>query len=156
MPRRGLCRAVNVAPPRSTFPRSARVRTSAEYGRVFDTARRTADPLLALHHAAAGQAVRLGLAVSRKVDKHAVGRNRIKRALREQFRLLRAQLKPGDYVLVARPPAAQASSAQLRQALCRLLLRAGALPAPDAGGTMRPAPASPAPSSLSTPDPAAG
>jgi ribonuclease P protein component len=141
--------------PRGSFPRSARVRTSAEYARVFDTARRTAAPMLALHYAAGGQAVRLGLAVSRKVDKRAVGRNRIKRALREQFRSLRLQLPPGDYVLVARPPAAAASPAQLRQTFHGLLVRAGALPAPDAGGTMRPAPSSP-PSSLSTPDAATG
>jgi len=141
--------------PRKRFPRSARVRTSAEYGRVFDTARRTAAPMLALHYAAGGQAVRLGLAVSRKVDKRAVGRNRIKRALREQFRDLRAQLQAGDYVLVARPAAAAASPAQLREIFRGLLIRAGALPAPDAGGTMRPAPSSP-PSSISTPDATTG
>ncbi len=141
--------------PRNLFPRSARVRTSAEYGRVFDTARRTAAPMLALHYAAGGELVRLGLAVSRKVDKRAVGRNRIKRALREQFRALRAELKPGDYVLVARPVAATASSTQLRETFRGLLIRAGALPAPDASGTMRPAPSS-APSSISTPDAATG
>jgi ribonuclease P protein component len=141
--------------PRRTFPRAARVRTSAEYARVFATARRTAAPMLAMHYAAGGDGARLGLAVSRKVDKHAVGRNRIKRTLREQFRALRAQLEPGDYVLVARPPAAAASSTQLRQAFYGLLVRAGALPPPDAGGTMRPAPSSP-PSSLSTPDPTTG
>lgn len=141
--------------PSFSFPRSARVRTSAEYARVFDTARRTAAPMLALHWAGGGQAVRLGLAVSRKVDKRAVGRNRIKRALRDQFRHLRAQLPGGDYVLVARPPAASASPEQLRAAFLGLLVRAGALPLPESGGTMRPAPPAP-PSSLPTPDAATG
>ena len=141
--------------PGFSFPRSARVRTSAEYARVFDTARRTAAPMLALHWAAGGDAVRLGLAVSRKVDKRAVGRNRIKRALRDQFRHLRTQLRGGDYVLVARPAAAAASPEQLREAFVGLLVRAGALPPPDAGGTMRPASPTP-PSSISTPDAATG
>lgn len=141
--------------PRLTFPRSARVRTSAEYARVFDTARRTAAPMLALHWAAGGEVVRMGLAVSRKVDKRAVGRNRIKRTLREAFRHLRGQLPGGDYVLVARPAAAKASPEQLREAFVGLLIRAGALPPQDAGGTMRPAPSSPPPS-ISTPDAATG
>lgn len=140
---------------RRTFPRSARVRTSAEYARVFDVARRTAEPMLALHFAAGGEGARLGLAVSRKVDRHAVGRNRIKRALREYFRSLRPRLPAGDYVLVARPPAAKASPAQLRAAFDGLLQRAGALPAPGPDGTMRPAQMTP-PSSHSTPDAATG
>ncbi|MDQ3040695.1 MAG: ribonuclease P protein component, partial [Pseudomonadota bacterium] len=76
------------------------------------------------------------LAVSRKVDPHAVGRNRIKRALREQFRALRAQLAHGDYVCVARAPAAQADGCALRATLVSVLQRAGALPPPDATGTM--------------------
>jgi ribonuclease P protein component len=138
-----------------TFPRRARVRTSAEYTRVFGLARRHATPLIALHLAAGGEQARLGLAVSRKVDKRAVGRNRIKRVLRDHFRALRLALPAGDYVLVARPAAAQASAAQLRAAFDQLLQRAGALPALDAGGTMRPAPARPS-SSLSTPDAATG
>ncbi|SEM25118.1 ribonuclease P protein component [Pseudoxanthomonas sp. GM95] len=137
--------------PVLSFPRSARVRTSAEYARVFDTARRTAAPMLALHWAAGGEGARLGLAVSRKVDKHAVGRNRIKRTLRDVFRHLRGQLPGGDYVLVARPAAGSASSEQLRAAFHGLLVRAGALPPPGADGTMRPAPVPP-PSSLSTPN----
>jgi ribonuclease P protein component len=141
--------------PRLTFPRSARVRTSAEYARVFDTARRTAAPMLALHWAAGGEVVRMGLAVSRKVDKRAVGRNRIKRTLRDAFRHLRGQLRGGDYVLVARPAAASASPEQLREAFFGLLVRAGALPPQDAGGTMRPASMTP-PSSLSTPNAVTG
>src|SRR3546814_17269914 len=96
--------AVSTAPP-STFPRAARVRASAEYGRVFDGGRRTASPAMSLHWLRDTQPARLGLAVSRKVDPHAVGRNRIKRNLREQFRQLRAGLPDGAYVVGARPPA---------------------------------------------------
>lgn len=127
------------AGPRSTpntFPRAARVRASAEYSRVFEGGRRTASPALSLHWLQDGQPPRLGLAVSRKVDPDAVGRNRIKRSLREQFRHLRVELPDGAYVLVARPPAAKMANGELRGAFIALLQRAGALPPRDATGTM--------------------
>lgn len=119
-----------------TFPRAARVRARAEFGRVFDGGRRTASPVMSLHWLRDAQAPRMGLAVSRKVDPNAVGRNRIKRSLREQFRQLRASLPDGAYVVVARPPAAQLANAELRAAFVALLQRAGALPPRDPTGTM--------------------
>ncbi|HSX63129.1 MAG TPA: ribonuclease P protein component, partial [Pseudoxanthomonas sp.] len=125
------------------FPRTARVRTRAEYAGVFEQARRTSDPLLSLHWLRTEAPARLGLAVSRKVSTRAVVRNRIKRALREQFRHLRPQLAQGDYVVVARTAAAQALPAQLRDTFVRTLIRAGALPAAAASGTMPPVAALP-------------
>jgi ribonuclease P protein component len=136
----------------TSFPRQARVRARADYARVFEQARRTSDPLFSLHWLPGEAPARLGLAVSRKVSTRAVVRNRIKRSLREQFRVLRQQLAPGDYVIVARAAAAQAPPLQLRTTFVRILTRAGALPAPAAGGTMPPA--TPSPSS-STPTSAA-
>lgn len=118
------------------LPRQARVRVRADFDRVFSEGRRTGTPLLALHLLRDGRPARLGLAVSRKVDRRAVGRNRIKRALREEFRALRAALPGGDYVVIARPAAAQATRVALRDAFHDALRRAGALPAPVAGGTM--------------------
>ena len=133
------------------FPAAARVRAKAEFDRVFEAGKRTAEPLLALHRLDDGAPPRLGLAVSRKVDPHAVGRNRIKRVLRDAFRKQRAQLGPGAYVVVARPAAAQADNPALRAAFRRVLQRAGALPASATAGTMRPACPPPSPSP-STPD----
>jgi ribonuclease P protein component len=121
------------------FPRVARVRAKAEFTAVFDGGRRTAEPRMALHWLADAAPARLGLAVSRKVDPNAVGRNRIKRALREAFRHLRGRLPGGAYVVVARSGAAQADGPALRDALERLLQRAGALPPPPPAGTMPPA-----------------
>lgn len=123
--------------PDARFPRIARVRARAEFDAVFKQARRTSDPLLSLHWLSGDAPARLGLAVSRKVDPHAVGRNRIKRALREQFRALRAQLAHGDYVCVARPPAAKVGARALRAAFVSVLRRAGALPPSLPDGTMR-------------------
>lgn len=136
------------------FPRQARVRTRAEYDTVFKHGRRTASPVfvLHLHRAADATAPRLGLAVSRKVDPRAVGRNRIKRVLRETFRLHRYLLAPGDYVVVARPAARGADNAALAGALLALLRRAGALPATGHDGTMPTPPGSePSPSTASAP-----
>jgi ribonuclease P protein component len=112
------------------------VRARAEYKRVFEGGRRFASPQLTLHWLRDAQPPRLGLAVSRKVDPDAVGRNRIKRCLRDQFRRIRPALDAGAYVLVARPSAAQATNHALRAALLALLQRAGALPPTDAPGTM--------------------
>jgi len=121
------------------FPPAARVRAKAEFDRVFEAGKRTAEPLLALHRLDDGAPSRLGLAVSRKVDPHAVGRNRIKRVLRDAFRKSRGELGTGAYVIVARPAAAKVDNPALRAAFLRVLQRAGALPPLAAAGTMPPA-----------------
>jgi ribonuclease P protein component len=136
----------------ANFPRTARVRAKADYTRVFEQARRTSHPLLTLHWQRTETPPRLGLAVSRKVDTRAVGRNRIKRTLRENFRHLRAQLVGGDYVVVARSAAAAANAAQLADAFVQTLRRAGALPAQ---ATM-PQPLNFPDSSSNKPEPSAG
>jgi ribonuclease P protein component len=128
-----------------SFPRTARVRARSDFDRVFEHGRRQATPRLAVHWHATATPARLGLAVSRKVDPHAVGRNRIKRALRDVFRHLRAQLAPGDYVVVARPAARDATREQLERHFLDVLRRLGALPVAalpltTAPGTMPPAP----------------
>ena len=119
------------------FPPAARVRAKAEFDRVFEAGKRTAEPLLALHRLDDGAPSRLGLAVSRKVDPHAVGRNRIKRVLRDAFRKLRGELGTGAYVIVARPAAAKVDNPALRAAFLRVLQRAGALPPSPPQGTMQ-------------------
>jgi ribonuclease P protein component len=130
------------------YPRSARVRARPEFDAVFANGRRAANPVLALHHLADDRPARLGLAVSRKVDRRAVVRNRIKRVLRDHFRRQRAGLPGGAYVIVARAPAARASSAELTSAF-RHALRKLALPPSIANGTMPPAALPPAPAPLS-------
>ena len=137
------------------FPRTARVRVRAEFDVAFKQGRRTASPLFALHFHADSHDPRLGLAVSRKVDPHAVGRNRIKRVLRDSFRQLRPQLPGGAYVVVARAAAATSENKILREGFVSLLQRAGALPPSGADGTIAPAPLAGIPS-LPVSDPADG
>ena len=138
------------------FPRHVRVRARAEYDRAFQQGRRTASPLFSLHFVAGPPPARLGLAVSRKVDPHAVGRNRIKRVLRDTFRQLRPLLRDGDYVVVARRAAADSENRLLREGFTSLLQRAGALPPPGADGTIPPAATAAPPSHPASDDPADG
>jgi len=65
----------------------------------------------------------LGLAVSKRVDKRAVGRNRIKRVIRESFRHHQSQLTGLDLVVIARAGAARADKAELSAALATLWQR---------------------------------
>ena len=128
--------------PARTHPRSARLLLPAEFQRVFRSGRRSVGQCFQLHYLAAGDAARLGLAVSRKVARQAVVRNRIRRIAREAFRHARHALPAGDYVLVARREAATASRQALRAEAAALLARAVSLKAAPAGGTM-PAPVPP-------------
>lgn len=125
------------------FPPAARVRSGSDFARVFADGKRAGHVLLALHWLPRPQGTpRLGLAVSRKVSRHAHQRNRIKRILRDAFRHQRKHLPPADYVIVVRPAAAQASPDALRQALLAMWRRSGALPDAAAAGTMAGLPSS--------------
>jgi len=76
------------------------------------------------------------MAVSRKVSKNAVERNRIRRQIRESFRLCRAQLPNVDVLVIARVSAAAQRNAVLREELKVLWQR---LIAARAATTLNPA-----------------
>lgn len=128
--------APRVNPPAPAFPRSARLLKPAQFQRVFSNGRRVAVPGFQLHVLPADDGARLGLAVSRRVDRRAVVRNRIKRAARELFRIQRGGLPGADYVLVARREAATMTPAELTAALQALWRRAATLKPAHAAGTM--------------------
>ena len=77
------------------------------------------------------------MAVSRRVSKKAVVRNRIRRVIREQFRLQRADLPALDLLLIARTAAAESSNTALRADFARICERLAALKDGHAPGTMR-------------------
>ena len=106
---------------RQTFPKSARLLKRAEFRRVYDEGQRRSGPLCAVFFRPNGLGeTRLGITVPVRVG-NAVLRNRVRRRLREAFRLQRSLLAPGwDIVLNPRERVAQVAFRALEKELLRL------------------------------------
>jgi ribonuclease P protein component len=87
-----------------TFPRSRRIGGRLNFAAVFDACMRESRGPLAIYSLPNGLAhPRLGISISRRVGT-APRRNRIKRMLREAFRLMQHDFPRGyDVVIVPRP-----------------------------------------------------
>ena len=84
------------------FARRYRLTKTDEFSSVFGFRRAIRGKLLMLHYQPRPEGMtepRLGLVVGKKLLKHAVDRNRLKRIVREQFRLRRASLPGVDLVV---------------------------------------------------------
>jgi ribonuclease P protein component len=91
-----------------SFARRYRLTKTDEFSSVFGFRRAIRGKLLMLHYQPRPEGnteARLGLVVAKKLLKRAVDRNKVKRVVREQFRLRLAGLPPVDLVirLAAKP-----------------------------------------------------
>jgi ribonuclease P protein component len=115
------------------LPRDARLRRPADFAALRTSSGRAGGRCFHVRYQnnALGHA-RLGLAISKRVSKRAVDRNRIKRLLRESFRRVRHRLPAVDLMVMAREQATTMSGALLLlelDALWLKLLAGQALPA---------------------------
>ena len=99
------------------LPPSARLRRAADFAALRGARGRIQTQHFLLRFGPSHTAARLGLAVSRKVSKRAVIRNRIKRVTRESFRACRLQLPCCDVLVIAHAAASTATPAVLRSDL---------------------------------------
>ncbi|OOG57877.1 ribonuclease P protein component [Rhodanobacter sp. C03] len=96
------------------LPREARLRRPGDFAALRTSSGRAGGRCFHLRYRnnELGHA-RLGLAISKRVSKRAVERNRIKRLLRESFRRIRHQLPAIDLMVMAREQAAGVPGPQL-------------------------------------------
>lgn len=116
-------------PARRTLGRKARLKTGRDFGRVKQGGQRLVNGcLIANWLPLSGDAAsRLGVVVSKKVG-GAVVRNRVKRLLREAYRLHQFELRrPLDLVLVARPSIAGRKFAEVEKDFLATMRRANLL-----------------------------
>ena len=100
------------------LPRSARLLRPADFRAPRDSRQRlTTRNFVAEFWPAPAQTPRLGMAVSRRVSKRAVVRNRVRRQIRESFRLHRNSLRNVDILVIARIQAASMDNTALREDL---------------------------------------
>lgn len=110
-------------------PRSARLLRPGDFSALRKTSRRLATKFFHCEYRPTEAAsARLGMAVSRRVSKLAVVRNRIRRQIRETFRLQRAALPSFDILIIARSAAATQDNRVLREELLLLWCRLASTP----------------------------
>ena len=119
------------------FPRAARLLKAAEFAALRGGQRLACRHFHAEFRSNALASCRLGLAVSKRVSKRAVQRNRLKRLARESFRRWRTRLPCVDVLIIARPSAVAIEGAELLRHLDSLWQRLAALMPAPAAGTMR-------------------
>lgn len=112
-----------MAAPTGRFRRADRILRSREFQHVARHGVRAASGafvVLAARGGSEGRRPRLGVTVSRRVGK-AVVRSRVKRRIREWFRHERGEMpRELDWVVIARPAAAQLAPGETRRQLSEL------------------------------------
>ncbi len=102
------------------FRPEQRLRTGSDYDTVFSNPLRSRDQFFLLLTRKNNQPhARLGLIVSKKKIRKAISRNRVKRIIRDSFRLHQHQLPAVDVIVLAYHPADKTESLMLRRSLSK-------------------------------------
>ncbi len=105
---------------RQTFRPHERIKHPDDFRRAFERRRSESDGILVVYGVENGRDhPRLGISVSRKKIRDATARNRVKRLIREAFRLSKAELPPGVDLIVL-PRTDQLHLSAVRQSLTAL------------------------------------
>lgn len=119
------------------LPREARLRRAADFAAMRQGSGRLGGRCFSVRYRPNGLGhARLGLAISKRVSKCAVERNRIKRLLRESFRRARHELPPVDLLVMAREQAAGLPGPELLAEIEALWRRLPPLKRGDSAATM--------------------
>ncbi len=106
------------------FPKAAHVRSKLDFAAIYERGLRISDACMSLISLANDESrTRLGLAVSKRCG-NSVRRNRLKRRLREAFRLSQAELPTGLDLVIQPRADTPIQLAALRQSLISLTKRA--------------------------------
>lgn len=102
------------------------MRTGAEFQRCYrEGSRARGRDLLVVVCPNGGAHTRLGLSVGKRIWKHAVRRNRVRRVFREAFRLALPELPEGvDVILIPGRPRLEPNALEIRAELLRLTRKA--------------------------------
>ena len=111
-------------PRRLRFGAELRLRSKLQFDAIYAGGRRIDDRFFGLRVKPNGLGhPRLGLAVAIKTANNAVTRNRLRRIVRESFRLAQHDLPSVDVVVAAKFPSREASATILRASLATLWQR---------------------------------
>ena len=114
-------RARSAAARPLSFPRARRLRTPGDFKRVYAAGRRIGHDFFSVTAQPNDlERARLGMAVAVRAMGGAVERNRIRRLIRESFRLHQALVPALDIVIGVRPNARGVAATELRASLEQL------------------------------------
>ena len=117
---------------RLTFPAQLRVRRKSDFDSAFRKGRRFGDSLLSMTVRSNDAGVpRLGLAIAARTVGNAVARNRLRRIIRESFRLVQHELPPVDVIVGARAAVRDAPAPHVRASLAALWSKVASQCAPS-------------------------
>lgn len=103
------------------FSRKHRLISNEEFKSIFDKAEKISQKHLTILYKPNHESyARLGISVGKRTSSSAVRRNRIKRIIRESFRIHRENLKNVDIIVIARQQCDKISKQKLREGLDKL------------------------------------